>query len=73
MTDKLGRMDHTEVLNAELVQMRQEHRDLDDAIEALHDRVRPDILLLQRLKRKKLLLKDKIQRLEDDILPDIIA
>ncbi len=73
MTDKLGRMDHTEVLNAELVQMQQEHRDLDDAIEALHDRVRPDILLLQRLKRKKLLLRDKIQRLEDDILPDIIA
>ncbi|MBE9477280.1 MAG: DUF465 domain-containing protein [Proteobacteria bacterium] len=66
-------MDHTEVLNAELVQMQQEHRDLDDAIEALHDRVRPDILLLQRLKRKKLLLRDKIQRLEDDILPDIIA
>jgi len=73
MTDKLGRMDHTEVLNAELIQMQQEHRDLDDAIEALHDRVRPDILLIQRLKRKKLLLKDKIQRLEDDILPDIIA
>ena len=53
--------------------MQQEHRDLGDAIEALHERVSPDLLLLQRLKRKKLLLKDKIQRLEDDILPDIIA
>jgi hypothetical protein len=73
MTDKLGRMNHNEVLRAELLQMQQEHRDFDDAIEALHERVSPDLLLLQRLKRKKLLLKDKIQRLEDEILPDIIA
>jgi len=73
MTDKMGKMNHLEVLRAELLQMQQEHRDLDAAIEALHERVRPDVLLLQRLKRKKLLLKDKIQRMEDDILPDIIA
>jgi hypothetical protein len=73
MTDKMGRMDHLEVLRAELVQMQQEHRDLDDAIAALHERVSPDLLLLQRFKRKKLLLKDKIQRLEDEITPDIIA
>jgi len=73
MTDKMGKMNHQEVLRAELVQMQQEHRDLDAAIEALHERVRPDVLLLQRLKRKKLLLKDKIQRMEDEILPDIIA
>jgi len=69
----MGKMNHVEVLRAELLQMQQEHRDLDTAIEALHERVRPDVLLLQRLKRKKLLLKDKIQRMEDDILPDIIA
>ncbi len=73
MTDKMGKMNHIEVLRAELIQLQQEHRDLDDVIDALHERVRPDVLLLQRLKRKKLLLKDKIQRLEDDILPDIIA
>jgi hypothetical protein len=73
MTDKLGRMDHIEILRAELVQMQQDHRDLDDAIDALHERVSPDIMRLQRMKRKKLLLKDKIRRLEDDILPDIIA
>lgn len=73
MTDKLGRMDHIEVLRAELLQMQQEHRDLDDAIEALQERVKPDILLVQRLKRKKLMLKDKIRRLEDEITPDIIA
>jgi len=73
MTDKMGKMNHVEVLRAELIKLQQEHRDLDDAIAALHERVRPDVLLLQRLKRKKLLLKDKIQRMEDDILPDIIA
>jgi hypothetical protein len=73
MTDKMGRMDHWEVLRAELLQLQQEHRDLDDAIEAIHERLNPDLLVLQRLKRKKLVLKDKIQRLEDDILPDIIA
>ncbi len=73
MTDKLGRMDPIEILRAELVQMQQDHRDLDDAIDALHERVSPDIMRLQRMKRKKLLLKDKIRRLEDDILPDIIA
>ncbi len=73
MTDQLGRMDHNEVLRAELVQMQQEHRDLDDAIDALHERVSPDLMRLQRMKRKKLMLKDKIQRLEDEITPDIIA
>ncbi|KAB7610531.1 DUF465 domain-containing protein [Amylibacter sp. SFDW26] len=69
----MGKMDHIEVLQAELIQMQQEHRDLDDAIEAIHERINPDLLSLQRLKRKKLALKDKIQRLEDEITPDIIA
>ncbi|WP_226804145.1 YdcH family protein [Amylibacter sp. SFDW26] len=73
MTDEMGKMDHIEVLQAELIQMQQEHRDLDDAIEAIHERINPDLLSLQRLKRKKLALKDKIQRLEDEITPDIIA
>ncbi|MBL4751861.1 MAG: DUF465 domain-containing protein [Amylibacter sp.] len=73
MTDKMGKMDHIEVLRAELLQMQQEHRDLDDAIEALHERVNPDLMRLQRMKRKKLVLKDQIQRLEDEITPDIIA
>lgn len=73
MTDKLGRMNHTEVLRAELVQLMQEHRDLDDAIEAMHERVNPNLLALQRLKRRKLKLKDKIRQFEDQILPDIIA
>ncbi|MYZ48113.1 YdcH family protein [Propylenella binzhouense] len=60
-------------IRAELAQLRQEHRDLDAAIEALHDQSRPDTLQLQRLKKRKLLLKDKIASLEDKLLPDIIA
>ena len=57
----------------ELAQLRQEHRDLDDAIDALQAQQRPDTLQLQRLKKRKLVLKDRISQLEDKLLPDIIA
>ena len=57
----------------ELAQLRQEHRDLDDAIEALQSQTRPDNLQIQRLKKRKLVLKDRISALEDKLLPDIIA
>lgn len=57
----------------ELARLRQEHRDLDAAIEALHGQARPDNLQLQRLKKRKLVLKDRISALEDKLLPDIIA
>jgi hypothetical protein len=57
----------------ELAQLRQEHRDLDSAIEALQQQPRPDTLQLQRLKKRKLVLKDRISALEDRLLPDIIA
>ncbi|MCF1504157.1 DUF465 domain-containing protein [Afifella sp. H1R] len=61
-------------IRAELALLRQEHRDLDHAIEALHTASpQPDYLQLQRLKRKKLSLKDRILALEDRLLPDIIA
>ena len=53
--------------------LRSEHRDLDDAIIALSPRPVPDMLQIQRLKRKKLQLKDEIARLESQLLPDIIA
>lgn len=58
---------------AELVHLRQEHRDLDDAIAALEDKGTPDQLQMQRLKRRKLYLKDRISFLEDQNTPDIIA
>ena len=56
-----------------LVRLRLEHRDLDAAIEALEHGVRSDQLQIKRLKKKKLVLKDEIARVEDDLLPDIIA
>lgn len=66
-------MPREEVLQIKLEQLRQEHRDLDEAIHALHERGRVDALTLQRLKRQKLALKDQIARIEDQLTPDIIA
>ncbi|MBT3071878.1 DUF465 domain-containing protein [Rhodomicrobium sp. Az07] len=56
-----------------LAQLRQEHRDLDDAIKALEGAPDRDQLRLTRLKKRKLFLKDKIAQFEDQLLPDIIA
>ena len=60
-------------LETELAKLQQEHRDLDAAIDALHQSPAPDLLRLQRLKKRKLALKDRISVLEDQLLPDIIA
>ncbi|MFK7792216.1 MAG: YdcH family protein [Devosiaceae bacterium] len=57
----------------ELAKLRQEHQDLDAAIEALQETGRSDNLQIQRLKKRKLALKDRIIVLEDQLLPDIIA
>ncbi len=57
----------------ELADLRQEHRDLDSAIDALALATRPDTIQLQRLKKRKLALKDRIKALDDRLLPDIIA
>ena len=66
-------MKNDEVLKVELEVFRREHRDLDDAIAALEAAGRADQLRLRRLKKRKLLLKDKIARIEDKLTPDIIA
>ncbi|MGA0545188.1 YdcH family protein [Brevundimonas sp. VNH65] len=60
-------------LRAEVQLLRQEHADLDASIEALGHVPVPDQLLIARLKRKKLALRDEIVRIEGRILPDIIA
>ena len=60
-------------LKAQLAQMRQEHRDLDVAIEALHNSPGSDLLQVQRLKKRKLVLRDRIIQIEDQLTPDIIA
>ena len=71
-SDKIS-MKTEEVLSVELEFFRQEHRDLDQAITALSNSATTDRLMIQRLKKKKLQLKDKIKRLEDRLTPDIIA
>ncbi len=60
-------------LRAQLTQLRQEHRDLDVAIEALHNSPGSDLLQVQRLKKRKLHLRDRIIQVEDQLTPDIIA
>ena len=62
-----------EVLRLELEVFRRQHRDLDEAIEALGERASADQLTLKRLKKQKLRLKDLIARIEDRLTPDIIA
>ena len=58
---------------AELARLKEEHRDLDTAIEALGRMVAGDRLQVQRLKKRKLVLRDRIAYLEDQLTPDIIA
>lgn len=68
-----ARMEQLEVLRIQLGVLRQEHRDLDDAIRALEVVGTADMLTIKRLKKQKLALKDKIAVLEDRTTPDIIA
>jgi hypothetical protein len=60
-------------LRARLKVLQLEHTDLDASIEALGRMPVPDQLMIARMKRKKLLLRDEITKIEDRILPDIIA
>ncbi len=60
-------------LQQSLARLKQEHRDLDSAIDALEKSGKGDPLQLKRLKKKKLKLKDEISRVGDQLLPDIIA
>jgi hypothetical protein len=65
-------MDETEVIRLIGV-LRQEHRDLDDAIDALLFAPASDQMQVARLKKRKLKLRDEIAALEDQLIPDIIA
>jgi hypothetical protein len=60
-------------LAEQLADLKEQHRDLDGAIESLEQRGFRDQLQLRRLKKRKLLLRDEISKIEDQILPDIIA
>jgi len=60
-------------LKSQLARLRQEHRDLDAAIEALQNTPGSDLIQVQRLKKRKLQLRDRITFIEDQLTPDIIA
>ncbi|HRO31794.1 MAG TPA: DUF465 domain-containing protein [Brevundimonas sp.] len=62
-----------QALHDRLRDLRQEHADLDASIEALGHMPIPDQLMIARLKRKKLILRDEMVKIEARILPDIIA
>lgn len=66
-------VDDQEELRQRLEQLRMEHRDLDDVIARLSERAPFDQLQMQRLKKRKLMLKDQIAKVESQLLPDIIA
>jgi hypothetical protein len=60
-------------LRAQLARLQQEHRDLDAAIEALQGSPGSDLLQVQRLKKRKLYLRDRIKFIDNQLTPDIIA
>ena len=66
-------MSEEELLRQKLAELELEHRDLDDVIARLTERAPYDQLQLQRLKKRKLVLKDQISLIESELYPDIIA
>ena len=60
-------------LRGQLARLLQEHRDLDAAIEALQVSPGSDLLQVQRLKKRKVHLRDRIKFIDDQLTPDIIA
>ena len=65
--------DNLQDVRRQLAELKTEHRDLDDVISRVSDELPFDQLRLQRLKKRKLWLKDEIARLENALIPDIIA
>lgn len=66
-------MEDLQVLKDRLAQLKTEHRDLDDVIRRLTEQGPFDQLQIQRLKKRKLLVKDQIAKIENQLVPDIIA
>ena len=65
--------DPDQLIEQKLAVLRQEHQDLDSAVQAIEEQALPDQLLIARLKKRKLALRDQIAVLEDQLTPDIIA
>ena len=66
-------MDHQEILKQQLERLEHEHHDLDGMIDKMLQEALVDQVSVQRLKKRKLLLKDQISSLRSKVLPDIIA
>ena len=66
-------MDEQERLQQKLAELKTEHRDLDQVIDRLTEKGPIDLIQVQRLKKRKLVLKDRITFVEDQLTPDIIA
>tara|TARA_B100000315_G_scaffold247241_1_gene275686 strand:- start:140 stop:340 length:201 start_codon:yes stop_codon:yes gene_type:complete len=66
-------MNEQDVIRRKIETLKVEHRDLDDAIARIAETPPFDQIQIQRLKKRKLMLKDQITRLESKLLPDIIA
>lgn len=60
-------------IRARLVELRQKHQDLGDAVDALAQMPTPDQLQIARLKKQKLVLRDQIVKLENMLTPDLLA
>ncbi len=72
MADTDGKPTQEEI-RAKLEELRTQHRDLDDVIARIVEEVPFDQLRMQRMKKRKLQLRDQIAGLEDQLIPDIIA
>ena len=66
-------MDEQDTLKRKLAQLQIEHRDLDDVIARITENAPFDQLQIQRLKKRKLMLKDEISRIRSKLVPDVIA
>lgn len=66
-------MDDQEKLKQRLAELKSEHKDLDEVIARLNESQPYDLLQIQRLKKRKLALKDQIAQIKNRLLPDIIA
>lgn len=65
--------DEVNLINQRLLELRIEHRDLDAVITTMSHQLYVDQLLLRRMKKRKLLLKDMITKLESRLIPDLNA
>lgn len=66
-------MDDQESLKLRLAELQSEHRDLDEVIARILEQAPFDQLQVQRLKKRKLLLRDQIERIRSRLIPDVIA